>query len=320
MNIMDIIINSIEKENVCHFYIKHFKSIIEYLYLGNNCNKYYLILTDELETDIESINKILQKNKRTPQFDKKNLTIYCENEIQREWCIKYNFQYEINTNLPILESSYLEKIVEKPKWTSDILIMMKYYSDNKLKMFHLEALDNNWDIIKYLDNDTYIFVRWPGDFHKWLYEFNCNILFTLNKEFNKKNIIWLSPNLDGILFAYEYGFNAILCNPNAFTDYSKIKIYETAPILYKTFPTWDNPNVKITKFNRERIRYQFINMSNNMIQTFIDYTKTIFEKYNIDINADDYWNNTFFHRMIKGYTYNSENIKMLFGDNVNFIN
>ena len=67
--------------------------------------------------------------------------------------------------------------------------------------------------------------------HKWLYEYSTNTIFTLNPIFNKKNIIFLSPDLDGILWAYEYGFNAILCNQNCFIDYNKF-FYSNKEITY----------------------------------------------------------------------------------------
>ena len=101
---------------------------------------------------------------------------------------------------------------------------MKYYDDNNIKIIHIEGLDHNWNIIPYLKNNMYTFITWPCYFHKSLYEFSVNTLYTLNKNYNKKNIIWLSPDLDGILWAYEYGFNSILCNHNCFLDYNKFII------------------------------------------------------------------------------------------------
>lgn len=71
-----------------------------------------------------------------------------------------------------------------------------------------------------LNNDIYTLITWPCYFHKWLYENSINSLFTVNETYNKKNIVFLSPNLDGILFSYEYGFNSILANHNCLLDYN----------------------------------------------------------------------------------------------------
>jgi len=209
------------------FFIKNFISIVPYLFLANNYNKYYLIITDEIEYDINSINIHLLNHSKNPEFDRSNLFIVCSNEEQELWCSKNNLLVANKYEIPCFNSVFQPSIVSKPGWEfENHQLFLEYYKDSEIQMIHLEGLEHNWNIIPYLKNNTYTFITWPCYFHKWLYEFSVNTLYTLNNEYNKKNIIWLSPDLDGILWAYEYGYHAILCNQNCFIDYTKFTSFE----------------------------------------------------------------------------------------------
>jgi len=106
---------------------------------------------------------------------------------------------------------------------------VKYYSDEKIKLIHLESLESNWKILHLLNNNIYTLITWPCHFHKWLYEFSAKVIYTTNETYNKKNIIFLSPNLDGILWSYEYGFHAILANHNCFLDSTIFNLKDEDP-------------------------------------------------------------------------------------------
>jgi glycosyltransferase involved in cell wall biosynthesis len=215
----------LNESNEFKFYIKHFKSIIKYIYLANNYNRYYLIITNESENDILSIKDILKKIKKNPEFDINNLVLLYSNEEQEKWCFnsgllfdKYNDDIIFNDYIPIKQD-------EIPSWVFlDKIRFAKYYNDHNIKIIHLEGLNHNSKILHLLNNNIYTLVSLPWFYHKWLYENNINTLFTLNPNYNKKNIIILSPDLDNILFSYEYGFNSILANHNCFIDYNKFNI------------------------------------------------------------------------------------------------
>jgi glycosyltransferase involved in cell wall biosynthesis len=50
-------------------------------------------------------------------------------------------------------------------------------------------------------------------------------------------------------------------------------------------------------FNRNKIRNDHIKLSDEMRNNFIQYTKIIFIENGIDMNADDYFNKIYFHKM-----------------------
>ena len=186
------------------FYIQNFKSIIKYIYLSNNFNQYYLIITNETKEDILAVYNNLQNNQKNPVFNKENLFFICSNEQQTKWCLEYQFNYELNDELNITFTDYNPvKLEEAPCWTNEVRLgFVNYYNDNKIKIIHLEGLEHNWKILHLLNNSIYTLITWPCYFHKWLYEFATNSIFTTNENYNKKNIIFLYPNLDGILFSY----------------------------------------------------------------------------------------------------------------------
>ena len=203
------------------FYIKNFKSIIQYLHLANNYNKYYLIINEETEEDLKVIIEHLDKNKMNPEFDRKNLFIVCSNYKQVAWCKKYKFQFQLNKTID-LTNNYEPKIINKPSWIPENqTVFLDYYKDDTIQIIHIEGFDQHWNIIPSLNNNIFTFVTAPSFLNNYNYRISLNTLYTLNKNYNKKNIIWLSPDLDGILLAYEYGFNAILCNQNCWLDYTQ---------------------------------------------------------------------------------------------------
>ena len=226
------VLSKYKDSNSFIFYIKKFTDIIKYLYLAQNYNTYYLIITNENESIIDSVNLHLLNNKRNPEFDRTNLFIVCSNEEQTNWCNKNNLNVVNNDKIPEITNSFSPVIVNKPGWAFEKhQLFLEYYKDSNIKIIHIEGLEHNWNIIPYLKNNIYTFVTWPCYFRKWNYEFTRNTLYTLNKEYNTKNIVWLSPDLDAILWAYEYGYNSIFCNQNCFIDYTKFNT-ENTEILY----------------------------------------------------------------------------------------
>jgi hypothetical protein len=207
------------------FYIKNFKSIIKYIYLANNFNTYYLIITNETQIDIIDIKNNLISNQKNPLFNKDNLIFICSNIEQQQWCINCEFNNELS-DLDISFDDFKPiKLNGPPAWAFEKhSLFVNYYHDTKIKIIHLEGLENNWKILHLLNNNIYTMITWPSYFHKWLYEFTRNAIFTTNEFYNIKNIIFLSPNLDGILFSYEYGYNSILANHNCLLDYNKFNI------------------------------------------------------------------------------------------------
>ena len=214
------------------FYIKNFINIIKYLHLAQNYNTYYLIITNENEETLNNINFYLLNNKRNPEFERSNLFIVCSTEEHINWCINNNLKFINNDNIPEIINSFTPVTVIKPGWAFEKhQLFLEYYKNENIKILHIEGLEHNWNIIPYLKNNMYTFVTWPCYFGKWNYEFTRNTLYTLNKEYNIQNIVWLSPDLDGILWAYEYGYNSILCNQNCFIDYNNFNTKNTE-IIY----------------------------------------------------------------------------------------
>jgi glycosyltransferase involved in cell wall biosynthesis len=240
----DLIVKSESITSVTYkFYIKNFRSIIPYLYLSNNFNKYMLIITDENEDDICAINNNLLDYKKNPEFNRENLIIKCSNSDHIAWCDKYNLSHKLIEDKPsldlknkhkskiklipkwILKKNYEPKIILKPAWAfNNKTIFNNYYSDENIRIIFIEGFEHHWDIMPYLNDNIYTFVQWCNYFNKWHFELARNVLYTLNKSYNKKNIIWMSPDLDGILWAYEHGFSAILFNHNAWLDYNTFSI------------------------------------------------------------------------------------------------
>ena len=208
------------------FYIQNFKSIIKYIYLSNNFNQYYLIITNETKEDILAVYNNLQNNQKNPVFNKENLIFICSNEEQSKWCLEYQFNYELNNNLNISFNDYNPvKVTEPPPWAFERHArFVNYYSDDKIKIIHLEGIVINWKILHLLNNNIYTLSTSPYYPHKWLYEYTVNCIFTKSDNYDIKKITYFASNLDEILFSYEYGFNAILANHNCLLDYNIFNI------------------------------------------------------------------------------------------------
>ena len=216
------------------FYIRYFSSITGYIYLASNFNKYYFIITDETETTILSIKENIDTHKTNPEFDKQNITFICSSDEQILWCHRYGFLTETQTFVDSQTIYSPTLLTEKSSWAyKDIARLCIFYKGESLQILHLEGLDHHWDILPLLDNRTRCLVSWPCYFHKLLYEHNVNALYTQNPLFDRKNIVFLAPNLDGILFSYEYGFHSILANQNCLIDYELFKIMDDGNVKAK---------------------------------------------------------------------------------------
>jgi hypothetical protein len=254
------------------FYITNFMKILSYLYLANNYNKYYFIITNETENDIIQINQHLLNNSKNPAFDRNNLFIVTCSENLIQCCNNNNLNIINHINIEFI--SHQPSIISKPFWAFDNHhLFMKYYQDENIKIIHLEGFEHNWNIIPFLKNNIYIFISFSSYSHKYLFQLYINTLFTLNNNYNKKNITFLSPDLDCILWAYEYGFSSILCNHNCFIDYNiftitdDIKIYDAVmncrPELWKRpFLCYKVNNLAYIKgrcYGKERYDYTKLN-------------------------------------------------------------
>lgn len=428
------------------FYLKHFMSSIDYIYLANNYNKYNLVLTNETFYDLQRIKNILNVKKKNPEFDLKNLFFVCSSNEHINWCENLGFSHKQLSDINInFEENYIPQIVEKPTWAfKDHVLGLEYFFDShtNIQILHLEGLEHNWNILSHLTNDKYTFITLPCYYHKWLCENATNTIFTLNPTLNKKNIIFLSPDFDNILWSHEYGFSAIMCNHNCFLDYNKFSFNENETVQNKPIysmvmncrpelwkqpflaenvedlayikgstygnalydysklkckfmneelismeqvmdvynksycggifsklegacyssseyllcglpvisvncrggrETWytktnsiiieENDDVEITKnkivdavklckynmenniFNKEQIRNEHIVFSNEMRSNFINYTQSIFDTHNIEINAKEQWNKMYFHKL-KHNIKSNEFIKILRKDNI----
>jgi len=215
-------------EDKYEFFIINFKQYIPLFYLMSNYNKYNLILSNESKSDIDELHHILTNNNHNPKFNfNENLTIYYCNQNQLQLINKCNFNVlELNDEInKILNSNdYNPNVVDRPSWAFDNhTLFFDYYKDENVHIFIIEGFEHHWHIIPYLKNHHKVFVVWPCKFGIWNYQIVRNTLHTLNKDFDIKNIIFQCPNLDGILWAHEYGFNAILCNHNCWLDFNKFK-------------------------------------------------------------------------------------------------
>ena len=215
-------------EDNFEFFIQDFKQYIQFFHLMSNYNKYNLILSDETDTDIDELYNILTNNNHNPKFNfNDNLLIYYSSPEHLKLISKFNFNIsKLNDKVnKILNSiDYDPIIVNKPSWAFDNhTLFLDYYKDENIHIIIIEGLEHHWHIIPYLKNHHKVFVIWPCKFGIWNYQFARNVLYTLNKDFDIKNIILPCPNLDGILWAHEYGFNAILCNQNCWLDFNKFK-------------------------------------------------------------------------------------------------
>ena len=221
-----------DPKNIMHsfcFQIRNFKSIVKILHLANNTNQYELILTEkETEKDVQEINEHLLLYKKNPEFDRKNLTMVCFAKEQMEWCVDSNLQSKF-VEIPIMcESTQVPKKIQEPGWSfKRHTLFFNYYSDENYKIIHLEGFDSHWRLLPHITNNTYMFVTNPSYGHKWNYEVCFNALYTQNPQYDGKQVIFLSPDLDSILWSYEYGFHAILCNQNSFIDYSRFYTEKT---------------------------------------------------------------------------------------------
>lgn len=213
--------------NEFEFYITEFLQFGKFFWTATNKNIYNLIITYESIDDLLNFITELNFREKNPKFDFFNFIIFnYDTDEQYDFLNELGFKTikKININF----TSYEPNIVEKPEWAFDNHVLYNnYYIDDNIKIIFIDGIDNHWHIIEYLNNNMYIFVKWPCFFCSWNYQFARNVIFTKNKNnINLKNIIYQCPNLDGILWAIEYGFDYIFCNHNCWLDYNLFKILD----------------------------------------------------------------------------------------------
>jgi hypothetical protein len=219
------------KKNAYIFYISGFEETIPLFHLGYNTNVYNLILTDETEAMVQTLDMHLKTTKRNPEFDRRQIIFHTQDEEQIAWCTRAGFQSrpltdEIRAQLDRPEYSPVS--CTKPSWGfNGYSIYYNYYSDSQIKIIRLEGLEHNWDILQLLRPHMHLFVQIPCMFGKWNFEFSRNTIFTRNPSFPLKNIYLECPNLDVFLFCHEYEFNGVLINHNCWLDYDAMKYAPT---------------------------------------------------------------------------------------------
>lgn len=219
------------KKNAYIFYISGFEEVIPYFHLGYNTNVYNLILTDETEAMVQTLNIHIKTKKRNPEFDRRQIIFYTQNEEQIAWCTRAGFQSRPLTDKILAKMAspeYIPTLCEKPRWGfNGYSSYVNYYSDKTLKLIRLEGLEHNWDILHLLRPHMHLFVQIPCMFGKWNFEFARNTIFTRNPSFPLENIYWEVNTLDFMFFAKEYGFNTININQNCWLDYNCMKYAPT---------------------------------------------------------------------------------------------
>ena len=197
-------------------------------------------MTNEDEHDIIDINQNLLNNKLNPEFSRTTLYIIGHNKYKNicddnqinfiEFTSehkKYDDQYNNYSNISI-------ENIDRPGWAyNNYVIGSKYFENNNFRIFFMENLEHNWDVLEYFKPNDYLFIIIGSWAEKWNFEYANKIIRSKNPNFNLKNICWLANEIENILYAHEYGFSSIFCNQNAiivneniFDIINELKIYD----------------------------------------------------------------------------------------------
>lgn len=218
-------------------FAKHVDDLVQYFYLLTNWYEYYICLDDNEIDVIEQINNNLIENKMNPEFHRSHLFIVGNKNIHANICAINNLEFIDSTNdimkdIKFNNSPILDTLGTKPSWIwENHVIGDNIYSSDKFRIFIMENLEHNWNILPYYKKNDYIFIIIGCFMGKWNFEYCAKTLNTRNPEYNRKNIIFMAAEPMQIFFAIEYGFSAILCNHNAiFCDEEKFSISEKEKI------------------------------------------------------------------------------------------
>jgi glycosyltransferase involved in cell wall biosynthesis len=119
------------------------------------------------------------------------------------------------------------KKFKKPEYSyTDYSIIIPYYLSNNLRIFIIEGLIHNYDILKYFKKDDYIFIILPCYFREEDFVHNMRYLYQENKDLTYKNIIFMCPSNIEVDICNKIGLSSILCNHNAFLNENIFKIYQ----------------------------------------------------------------------------------------------
>ena len=106
--------------------------------------------------------------------------------------------------------------MEKVEWAyKEHFIIKKLYELDSVRIFAIEGLEHNWDLIHKFNAKDYIFVTLGFNAEEGNFKLSANVLNYLNPQINPKNFCFLCNTESQYVWARESGFNSILFkNPN----------------------------------------------------------------------------------------------------------
>jgi hypothetical protein len=118
-----------------------------------------------------------------------------------------------------------QKKFKRPEYAyNDYSIIIPYYLSNNLRIFIIEGLNHNYDILKYFKKDDYIFIIMPCYFREEDFIQNMRYIYQENKDLTYKNIIFMCPSNIEIDICKKLNICAILYNHNACLNENIFKI------------------------------------------------------------------------------------------------
>jgi glycosyltransferase involved in cell wall biosynthesis len=114
---------------------------------------------------------------------------------------------------------------------TDSYLICPYYLSNTLRIFIIEGLDHNFNILKYFKKNDYIFIVIPCTYTELYFKHAMDVLYQENKDLTYKNIIFMCPSNIEIDICNKLNFSAILCNHNAFLNENIFKIKNNQKIF-----------------------------------------------------------------------------------------
>jgi glycosyltransferase involved in cell wall biosynthesis len=111
--------------------------------------------------------------------------------------------------------------MERPQWAfSDTAVIFKYYENRSKRVFILEGLDHNFDILPLFTGKDYLLVTIPCHTTEWNFGFALRCLEAQNPGYPPDHITFLANTKEQEEQARKYGFGSIFFNQNALLDES----------------------------------------------------------------------------------------------------
>jgi glycosyltransferase involved in cell wall biosynthesis len=109
--------------------------------------------------------------------------------------------------------------MEPPGWAfKDYNIILKYFANDKIRIFVMEGLEHNWNILKYFKENDYIFIVIPWYFDEFNFKYGIECMKYNNPNYNINNIIFMCPSNHNMMICKNLGYSYILCNHNCFIN------------------------------------------------------------------------------------------------------